>query len=469
MELRQKILNQIKFKSSNISKYFKQTILISTSILAGICLFLLAAIVFINMTFLNQDFQKKILQKIDAYMQIDYIAKDAIGALTQSLPVENELKNMLNDSYMDIEHKLIKEGVDSLVDGLLEYVKGETKLLPDIYIGNQFLTTPPTEIDKINLGSILLYFNRSYLVDVLMVIRQVFQLLKPVPLIICFFILLLVCSGSIIALNKRYIIIWWKLFFLSSGIMGVIVTFIIFLYSNNFLKYPDIINVLLPSLGEMTLNIFTSYLDKFLHYLLYSTIIYAAFLILISLILSTISNGRYLFLNNTATIYKRPLLMIISLLTVFLMQNLYYLKESYDLNNPATALNRILNYGSISEVIAAIDDTIYSLELKINDDQTGKPISDIKVHVIEVLVSDINSINANSNIDINTVINDNIDIYTDVDTDSNGTANIILNKGLFKLELSSIKDEYILPEPFLVDIKLAGKNTVFLSVSSNKN
>jgi len=462
---------------------------------------------------LNPDVQKELLRKSSVYTYIDHIAKDTINGLIGSLPLEDELLNMLADSYMNLDNQVIENGIDSLITGLLEYIKGQSNVLPDIYIGNQLLPEYSTEIDRISLSSMLLYFNKSYLIDMLVVIRQSFQLFKSVPLIICIFILLLTCFGIMLSSTESSFISWLNKFFLSSGITGLC----IFIYANRLRKHTSAFDFLLLSFDKEISEIILSYINCLLTYILHSIVIYAGCIFLTSSILYIITKyNKYRYnkypdliceKNTNATLNRKInilagreiLIIIILALTASITQNVYHLNKQYQIYNPKASFTSIYKYGSLSGIISAVDDTVYSLELKVNNEKTGQPIPNIKVRVIELgniaenkICNDANEYN--SYIDKEDIFYENTynDLYTynhiqtyennrymsnefsftgtsgiylEADTDETGTANIILNKGLYKLEISSTdENDYILPESFTVDIKLAGKNTIFLSI-----
>jgi len=554
------IKKPVKTQLKNLLLYFAQFLFILTSLLAGLCLFLLAAIFFINFTFMNPIFQRKILEESGTYIQLDYIVQDNINKLYESgaseskvsetdisgsnfsesnlpganlpgsVPGENQFKDILDNSYICINNETVKKGVNSFIEGLIKYIRSESRLLPDIYIGRQVLhtlpaNTPPAdsissnalpaisipaEIDKINLGTILLFLNKSYLVDILIVMQQVFQLMEPVPLTLSFLILLFAFIGIIISEKAADILKWWKLHFVSSGIIGLTSILIVFSYSNKYLSSYNYLHIL-PYSEINVSGVITSYMQIFRMYLVYSMLIYSTICVLISISLPGITGcikslynaiRNYFFVGSEKTpginlIHIRHISMIIvTLVAVFLIQNIYYLKENYKLNNPAESMARIVNSGAIADVISAKDDMIYSLELKISDEVTGKPISDIKVRVTEIVSTEnissqvisskvLPSEEAHSGVlpsdDLHSeiappeilsskimhydIILSETDYKAETITDNTGTANMILDKGTYRLELSSEEKEYALPEPFLFDIELAGKNSIALRVS----
>lgn len=184
--------------------YRKPVILIS-GLAAGLLLFVALLAVQLNNIFFNSDFQKSAVGRLDIYERLLAPAyTDSRGSANTLF--EAALKNTVTQD-------LFNRNVNSLVDGLIDFVSGRTNKLPDLYLsgdGKLSLAASagmtPAAVEKINLQLLMMFSDEQYLNDVLSAISLVQFLLSYLPL----FLLLLV-AALIAAVSKRspaYILDW---------------------------------------------------------------------------------------------------------------------------------------------------------------------------------------------------------------------------------------------------------------------
>ena len=482
--------------------WIKRFMLLFVSILAGLCLFILVVSLIVYTALLNADFHEKLLAGEDVFSCISSITQKTINNL-------------------NITPEMVQSNLYSIIRGLISYVKGTENLLPDIYfdsnsLGLAALGNTDNYLDKINLSTILLFLNRSYISDSLTILRLLYECLKTAFNIVTIFFFFLVIIILITANKRGEMIKYWHLLICFPGSLCLISGFISFLYSKN--KLPGIIHALSLQVDisqDIKVDLaymLTSYAKKCLNYMTFCFILSGVALISVSILVSLIlkfslfkscKNKHFTtkpFLtkiftptssvshsNKTLSLSKsRVFLFVIVLVTILLMQKIGDFNEDYKINSFLTLASRIREYGSATPVILAKDDNIYLLQVCVVDENNGEPVQGIKVALINNnTVKDYENHRSNPNnvksvnevyefnsggmdykeADISTSSNDNYknpDFIKESITDNNGVVNFFIDNGIFSVKLypSSDSNKYYLPAPFPVNVKAAGSNVI---------
>ncbi|HHY24113.1 MAG TPA: hypothetical protein GX527_07750 [Clostridiaceae bacterium] len=439
----------------------KRTMLLFVSILAGLCLFYIVTNLIVYVTLLNADFHEKLLAGEEMFSYIN--------SITQKIA-----------NNLSISPNMVQSNLRSIIRGLINYIKGTENLLPDIRLDNDILnltalgSSMNNYVDKVNLSTVLLFSKRTYVSDSLTVLRMLFECLKTAFNIITLFFILLIIIMIIIIKKNRNMTKYWQLLICFPGFLCLISALIIFLYSKN--RLPEMIYALFLQIDisqDIKVNLahmLTSYVRKCLNYAAFYIILSGAVLILVSILMPTSSISQ---INKKPSLSKSSTFLFITVLvTVLLIQKVGNFKEDYKINDFIALTSRIREYGSAAPVILAEDENIYSLQVRVIDENSGQPIQGMKVILIhnsiyEDYIDYNNCTNASSVDSDNSVNNDNPVMIKESITDSNGIANFFIDNEFFYLKTvpSNSNNSHYLPVSFPFNMKTTVNNTITVYMS----
>ncbi len=195
--------------------YKKPEIYIS-GLVASLLLFLALLAVQFDNVFFNSSFQTAAVNKLSIYERIISPSDRSLLKSTDT-PLESAVKNSITPDLFD-------KNVKSLIDGLIDFVSGRAKNLPDLYIAGadklSIATSAgitPAAVEKINLQLVMMFSSKQNYNDILSVISLVQFILKYLPV----FLLLLLAAvvNAILRRNSSEIIDWMHVVLLSYFIL----------------------------------------------------------------------------------------------------------------------------------------------------------------------------------------------------------------------------------------------------------
>ena len=137
-----------------------------------------------------------------------------------------------------------------------------------------------------------------------------------------------------------------------------------------------------------------------------------------------------------------------------LSSQLHSFRKVFASNNFNSVVSRFTNANAHTEIIAAKDDTIYTLQIKLFDAKNKSPVSGIRIKATEEAGKTQNEYHA-----LNAI------------TDETGCAKFTLAKGPFWLEFSAAYgiNKYILPSPFLFNLESVGTTIITFDLDQDKS
>jgi len=478
------------------------------AIFSALLLFLCISAVSLNITIFNQNFHNSLFSKNKIYSGVYNAASHSLES------VLNEYKNYFPQEYEQykdifislneaITPEMVKYNLDSFLEGFFKYFKGETKILPDIYLypeqndendhnnnhtNNNYSAAMSSNsvlqpamalasIDKINLEAILLYINRSDLRYTFDIIKLIYYIFHSIPsLTILVFLLFLSLSSYIskkinvrcswIIKTARRAFLFCSILFLLSGILLLVYSFIVM---------PDKILPIVMSL-PLDREIIISYIRHCIFGVsisfILSALLFGALYIALKLSYKTIINVikfrqsyfRILYKYTTAKIRSAIHITLPVILTLMIFWNVHLLSEDYKNNNFGSVIRKLSSTSTSTQVIPAEDAAIYMMEMIVLDKNTEQPIPGINVYISSKLNPD----NNNNNSNYNYKENDNINCGTNFQgiTDEKGSVRFNLYKGAFKLSFlpDTIPSIYETPSPVFFELKKVGTTIITVSL-----
>jgi 5-hydroxyisourate hydrolase-like protein (transthyretin family) len=399
----------------------------------GLLLFTGSFSMLLNNTVFNSGYYKTAFEKLGTYSLIaemagnpakDITAKisessDATALSTQTADsVKGQQKALMKSLVEDnVSEKMVRLNVNSLIDGLLKYFKGETGSLPDL----QFVS--PATLKSVNLQVLIMYMGESRISCVLHLVSLSQYTLVHIPT----FLLFLFPIIMVYMLKKTPGEI--KYWVLSSAFFYGLICLAVGLLTQ---QMPYILLKNIPA--EIYFTQFSPVSG-----LLSSHIFYFANVLTFYIFLS----GILLFMGVKAAIqankryinYEKPepvsfpktrlkrrtvLILTIVLISVILFYiNLQSSSLEFNKRNLGQTLAQLWENNPIYRVTDARNDLVYLLEVHIVDNNNEKPLADVGINI--------------------TKGNNRDAVYhsSSTLTDSAGTAVFILDKGPYTLSLDS--------------------------------
>ncbi len=461
-------------------KQFRSFIYTAVAVLAGISIFLVQTSVYVNSGILTSGFHANLFQKHNIYSQVQNVIGNSIAGFSESINRnppqkagnDTEIFNMLLKS---ITPEMVKSNTDSLRDGLIQYFKGERSFLPDVYINIGTAPSPQTrenpsynskvatealsKVDRINLNAILLYINRTDITEHLLMIKMVYYFISAIPGFFLLVLLLLSFVGLILCKKALDMTRWIAVALLSGSIIefisaaGIMLS-IYFIIPRNL--YPVVAS--LPLTADVVLPYINDCLLPLAFFLLVSGVIsivlFTVFYMLPGLFPKVFSHTVHSPQSAAAgkqRIIRYSMYLVIFLLVISAMgYKIYDYKKAFISNDFTTVFSHWKSASTTTEVIPAMDDTIYALQIKLADRKSGKPVTNVQVNI-----------NGESSLMKKT--------YDSTGTVSDtGMAKFILDRGTFRLSFvsSGFPSEYQIPSPFFFDLKEPGTTIITVNLDS---
>ncbi len=442
----------------------------ATSLLAGICLLIIIFSVSMDKTLFSPEFHGTLFKKHNIYAQTysainDSIA-DYLNSLEEASPQEFEQhKDFFNLLGGSITQEMINTNLDSIRKEIFEYFRGERRFLPDIYLTAQEQAAIPaaedtavqsstpsqmlTNIDKVNLSAILLYINRSDISDSLFEAKFIYYSLTAMPGFAALCFILMIIIGFYVYRKLSSAFRWLGISLGVFGAIAITLSSALFIYARSIMPesiYP--ITASLPLQSEVIASYISDCITPIWVFLLISGV-FASILSIVCFNLpftcswaqaplkSLSGKARHILVS---TLYALSFAIAFSL--IIYRSNI--IKNDFNTNNFSLAISKMKNANTVTQVISAKDEAIYTLQVKLCDSESGEPVTGIRMNV-----------GGKSSLPEN--------YYNLVSTaDDTGTARFTLGKGAFRISFipESFTSEYVIPAPIYCDLKSAGTTII---------
>ncbi|HEY9059501.1 MAG TPA: hypothetical protein VIO64_03205 [Pseudobacteroides sp.] len=453
---------------------FYKCLYILLAITAGLCLFLVSSAITLEKTIMNSEFHKKQVEKHNLYSYTQDQVIDSLGNInlnTSSETDSDQFSSILGALKKSITPDLIRLNLESLIEGIFQYLHGKSNFLPDIVLNtdanqsninigemtdhNQKYSYALSKIKKVNLSLILQYFDRSDIADSLSIFKLYFYVINTIPLFLSLLAVLLLITAIAFSNNIIKLLKWLMLLFITWSASSL--TFALFLiYKNSIIEssiYPVTSSIPLPN--DITLSYVADCLkiiwEVFVVLGLVIGVVSLLFLIALkrkaaNIIKDQTSCNK----NRTIGSIKYGVCIFIFLLVISVLINKSYIvKKEFLENNFPVVLNKLKNYSTVTKIIPAKDTSISMLLVKLVDKKDKTPVSGLKMHLTgETAAGGVSSV--------------------DIISDENGDARHTLDKGKYRLSFDqdSFPDLYQLPSPVFFELKSAG--TTIISIELDK-
>ncbi|TYQ16443.1 UNVERIFIED_CONTAM: hypothetical protein Cloal_2984 [Acetivibrio alkalicellulosi] len=466
---------------NNVLVYFRKTTNVITIIFASIFLFFFLFSTILTTTVMTSEFHKNLFDKNNIYYETQSIIELSLDSIIEGIKEQspqlseqqNEIIYILQNS---ISPQMINTNIDKIRDGIFQYFWGETRFLPDIYmdtdssnIQNSGIKESQSEdsihvfnsIQKISLNAIIMSINPTDIFDKLLLIRFLFFCINNIPWfsLIMFSLLFLL---QLIVYTKNMSRIWNWLFdtFIFCSILFTILGIVVKIYSHSLLSsHINVLENITPFNSILILN----YIKDCIFILSILSVGSGTFLFLLALTIVFFKRTIYkhtmiksIFNHNVFQkhnkVYKY-IILIVLFISIFssLAYNAYSFKSEFNLNNYSNIISKYTAPNSVTQIVSAKNETIYTLLIKLVDSDTNDPIKNI-------------NINVNGKDQIQGKFFNESEI-----TDEKGTAKFNLRKGTFNISFSSYFEQYILPSPFLFDLNSVGTTIITINLDKSKN
>ena len=457
-----------------------------SALVLSLCLFAAITSAKLENSLFDSELHMKVLNQSNIYSQTGTILKNSLddylktldSGSSESLKQQEELISFINKA---ITPEMIKLNIDSIIKGLLQYFKNESRFLPDIYINPveekplqelQTITDMDdkvsgeslTKIDKINLSIILMYMNRSDITDKLSVIRLFQFTLAKIPLLAGLLFAITLLSVLLLLKNKRELGGLINLVALITGCTFVMSGIALFIYLYYVLPAnPSFISLSVPLQADTAVVYIQSWLYSSALFLLIAGIASILLVPVFKLFISLASVWRDLFWIKKSIPFKnrqlkicgkkygtKPVFAAISLLFILLLAFICFgsLKSEFLANDLTVAVERMKGITAFSRVVFAQDAAVNTLELRMMDRKTNTPVQGIYTQI-----SGKSAISGSS-------------FNEAVASDYDGKSKTTLDIGSYKLSFDSTRfpAEYKLPPPYLFEMEAAGSTVITISL-----
>lgn len=454
----------------NYSVKARKVVLYATAVIAGICIYAALASLWLQGTIFNNDLHKRLFEKYSIYEKVykdaqEYLENYLKTIKTTSTENQSQQKHLFTLAEKAITPGLIINNLNTMLDGILEYCKGETHFLPDIHLklsndsisasdGTNAINSQLQDIDKVNLGVILMYLDRSDITDKLMVMKLLEFVLSRLPTLSFLVFLFSLMTGMASATKKEHVRLWFGAMLSVMCIMIIISIIVSSIFNNIINNWSNgLANPSFPLLSEALPFYARDIVHRYIVYLSLTGLLSFALIIIYTLYSKTACNTDSPVLFKLICRYKKHICsFVLLLLSVFFIINLHLLKEDFHLKNLSIAIDRMKGITAFSRVVYAQDAAIYSLELRFTDKKTESPIAGIKAHIIGKAT--------NSGKAYEEYITSGFD----------GKVRTELGTGSFKLDFRyvSFPDEYIMPSPYYFEVTKPGVTIITIKLEESE-
>ncbi len=454
---------------------------------SGILMFLALLSMLINTTLFNNEFHFDTLTKIGLS---NYITKTAKEKSSEIFADQEQIDTFISSA---ITSELVNKNMESLVTGLLDYVKGHSDILPDLYlrVHSENGSEPPVyshdksitfsslvSIDKINLRLLTMFSDEQKINNTLSAISLVqlttknIMILSILLLIFTFMLLLQRTPSEILASIKLSVVVYSLLCLLTY----------VFLYKMCNVELPYIlsmINVTMPEIREIIRNYTLSFLSIIMYNLFFSIIllpvgIQIGFLLLKIMLTKMKASGEETSpiedlydlgeasLSGSAPIHakKHPTVQashiylgLLALLIFSIYMLLSIAVEEYNDRNLDSVVTYLSRKNTNNKIIDARGYGICYLDVIVLDGITQQPLEGAEISIYRTDSSDI-SLKRSF-------------------TDNKGSSVFLLEKGSYRLLLDAISTQadWVFPDMQNLDFDLqkTGKNELMLITEKHFN
>lgn len=475
-----------------MSRVVRRMSILVTAVAAGIFIISALAALKIDNTFFNRDFQMELLTKYDIYSQTGKTIKTFISGIVadniNNASPENREQQKQLFSLVDkaVAPNMIKLNLDMFIDGLLKYLRSETRFLPDIYLNpvrSQPLKDIPTisgpdgtvpeeslsGIDRINFSVILMYLSRNDIIEELSIVRLVQFFTANLPGFIIILVILCLFSGIALVKKNPGFISWLFIAALSAGLAGlgagmaILAYIFIFLPQNTaylaiflpltadtingYIKsciLPTAVSLLSAGLVSLSLCPVIKLLPKFF----IKTAFYRHFERSISLINIKKEKRKIIFPVKYSKAIICSLLILLTLISAAV--KVQALKSDFHSRDLTVVLDRMKGTSTFTKVISASDENIYSLEIRIINSKSNLPVQGVPVNISGKLVD-----------------NKKTSYIQSKTSDENGIIKLPIGKGAFSISFSMdwSNKEYILPSTIFFNVKSPGNTIITVNLN----
>ena len=385
---------------------FDKTILSILSIVTGILLFLSSFVFMLNNIFFNSEFQKEAVSKLGIGGYVIHLADEMSS---EDVLLQNETVPAFGDI---VTSDLINRNVQSLIDGLIQYFKGNTNTLPDIHLPDftdcagvaRGFDINEGYPERINLNGLLMMLGEPRIADIMLVINLFQFILSQIPYL-CLFIMIMFCTMMFhksaapveICVRIQFTVAVYSILCVSSGFL---IQLLLYLQPLNYLSFdyiPEFVS------GRVLTGYITYCANSLSVQLIFSGIIlfggvYAAILFLKR------SNQKSLSHPSLVICYSKPVfqratssyikhtglstqkfavtaLLIITLLTIGFHLQVHLMFQNFSDRNLSRAVAFINGTDPCYQVIDARDDQVYLLHVKVSDKMSGQPVEGLTIRV----------------------------------------------------------------------------------------
>ncbi len=447
---------------------FRKIVFYITAVITGIMICTALLSLSLKVIQFNIGYQKQLFIKNDIYGRVQNIVESSMSSFTDNFEYASQdgsdkSKQILNIVKGVVSKDIINKNLDLLRNGLFEYFRGEKQILPDLYLPDksvspQSVTTE--DFGKVNLNAILGIMNRQDIGNSLSFIRFIYFIIENIPGAALIILVLMVFIGVTICKTSKDLLKWVKAVFSACGISCLV--FITMLIALNYIFIPSKLSALalsLPLPRETVLSYITDCLMP--------SVIFMLIISIINLILFKYATGIYEYLSNAKRFEKiknkaqdtrvgKPFkFTIYSLLAVLLigltLSGLTSVRNEFRENNFSEVLANLRNVSTSTKVIAAMNDSIYTLQIELKDKETETPLKNVKLTVKSIYENSMQS------------------SYSGLSrTDIDGYAKFTLDKGNYFLSFDTMDfpEGYKVPSPIYFEMKEAGTTIITIMLES---
>lgn len=458
-------------------KYFSNNLVKKlAAIVAGMLIFLSAAIYVADSELLSSSRHMHLLSSFDIYSTVGTTVEDLLKNFLQSSGDltgndNTKTKSMTSLAENAVNPDMIKLNVDTIVNGLLLYFKGGSDFLPDVYLrpdsseASSSISTneenseasalkPITDIniDKVNLSAILMYTNRQDISDTFSFIRLLHNTAQKVPeMLILITSACLLCIALMVK-SRDELVSLSALVIRTAGFFSIVVSSV-FYY---------LLKILLPStVTSLTMSMpfsadtimgYTSALCKPIFvFLAFTSLLFPISFFVPKLIKSF----EYITKRKSFHLHLRLIKPLLSIFTVILIGTAIIkssaLLEDFSQNGLFSTYAKIMGINNQMKVIPAMNDTVYTLEIKLYDKKSGNPVPGALIEIEGNTADDGETISLNKS------------------SDMEGSARFSIQAGTFSIGFleEMFPEGFKLPAPYLVSINSAGTTTVTINLEED--
>ena len=462
------------------TKVLKHILFITTIVFTGLCLFTFILSLNINNTLMTSKYHETLLAKNGVYTYVNDLISTSLDGIFNDLKIEqssDQSAEFLKILENTTSPEMINMNINSLTEQIFQYFRGERKNLPDLYIDinstinsknsseNAIDTAVASDISeqikKINLQAVLLTLNRTDISEQLTLVKFIYFVASHITGLSILSVALMLLIILMLYRKSDAIIKWLISALFICGIFNLALSITLFIYLNKVL--PESIylfTMALPFNSELIMSYINDLLFPLSFFCLILGIIFPILCILIYTfrtkfvkILKVIKVLASKLPIKSKMMLKYGVMTLILVFIVFGMGfNLYAFKSGYESNSFSNVVSKLTNTNTVTQVISAKDDTIYTLQVKLKDAATDIPIPGIKISVAGQSKSP-EKYYSTSGI-----------------TDEDGCSKFILGQGTFHLSFTSpsFSSEYTLPSPFFYEIKSAGITILTVNMEKSK-